>query len=74
MKIGVLSAQGAFIEHIDMLHQLGAETVTVRLPDQLVSLDGLIIPGGESTSISKLILDYQLADEIKNLAAKGLPL
>ena len=74
MKIGVLAAQGAFIEHIAVLHQLGVETVAVRLPGELDSLDGLIIPGGESTSISKLMLDYHLMDKIKNLAEKDMPL
>ena len=50
MKIGVLALQGAFIEHIKMLRQLGVEAVEVRLPQQLDGLDGLIIPGGESTT------------------------
>ena len=46
----------------------------VRLPQELVGLDGLVIPGGESTSISKLMLDYDLMDEIRNLAKNGLPI
>ena len=74
MKIGVLSAQGAFAEHIVVLHQLKVEAVPVRLPRELEGVDGLIIPGGESTSISKLMLDYELTDEIKNRAEKGLPI
>jgi len=73
MKIGVLASQGAFVEHIAVLHQLGVEAVPVRLPRQLGGLDGLIIPGGESTSISKLLLDYNLTNELKNLAKNGLP-
>lgn len=74
MKIGVLAAQGAFAEHIATLQRLDADTVPVRLPLQLASLDGLIIPGGESTSISRLILGYDLMDEIRNLAENGLPI
>mgnify|MGYP001093811665 CR=1 FL=1 len=50
MKIGVLALQGAFIEHISVMQQLGTNATPVRLPGQLDSLDGLIIPGGESTS------------------------
>jgi len=73
MKIGVLASQGAFVEHIAVLHQLGVEAVPVRFPRQLGGLDGLIIPGGESTSISKLLLDYNLTNELKNLAKNGLP-
>ena len=74
MRIGVLASQGAFVEHIAILHQLKVEAVPVRLPQELMGLDGLIIPGGESTSISKLMLDYNLASEIKNLAKNGLPI
>ena len=74
MKIGVLASQGAFVEHITVLRQLGVEALPVRLPRQLGGLNGLIIPGGESTSISKLMLDYNLINEIKNLAQNGLPI
>ncbi len=73
MRIGVLASQGAFVEHIAMLHQLEVEVLPVRLPEELEGLDGLIIPGGESTSISKLMLDYNLMSEIRNLAKNGLP-
>ncbi len=73
MKIGVLASQGAFAEHISVLHRLEAEAVSVRLPSELAGLDGLIIPGGESTSICRLMIDYNLRDEIKGLAKKGLP-
>jgi 5'-phosphate synthase pdxT subunit len=73
MRIGVLAAQGAFLEHIASLQRLGVEAFPVRLPRDLAQTDGLIIPGGESTSISKLMLDYNLVEEIKNLAKKGLP-
>lgn len=74
MKIGVLASQGAFAEHIAILHQLGVEALPIRLPRELRGLDGLIIPGGESTSISKLMLDYNLINEIRNLAKNGLPI
>lgn len=74
MKIGVLASQGAFIEHITILKKLGVEAIPVRLPRQLAGLDGLIIPGGESTTISKLMNDYDLFDEIKRLAEEGMPI
>ncbi len=74
MKIGVLALQGAFIEHIAMLHRLEVEVLPVRLPGELKGLEGLIIPGGESTTISKLMLDYDLLSQIRNLAENGLPI
>lgn len=74
MKIGVLASQGAFAEHIAILQRLKVEALPVRLPRELVGLDGLIIPGGESTSISKLMLDYKLVNETRNLAKNGLPI
>ena len=73
MRIGVLAAQGAFLEHIASLQRLGVEAFPVRLPRDLTQIDGLIIPGGESTSISKLMLDYNLVEKVKNLAKNGLP-
>ncbi|MFC1906872.1 pyridoxal 5'-phosphate synthase glutaminase subunit PdxT [Chloroflexota bacterium] len=73
MKIGVLASQGAFAEHIAVLRQLGAEAVPVRVPRELEGLDGLIIPGGESTSIGKLMLGDNLAENIKNQVNNGLP-
>ena len=74
MRIGVLASQGAFAEHIAALQKLGVETVPIRLPSHLHDLDGLIIPGGESTSISHLMLAYNLMDEIRRLAENGLPI
>ncbi len=74
MKIGVLAAQGAFVEHIAVLRYLEADTVPVRMPYQLAALDGLIIPGGESTSISRLMIDYDLMSEIRKSAKSGLPI
>ncbi len=73
MKIGVLAVQGAFAEHIAALKQLEVDTVPVRLPHQLDGVDGLIIPGGESTAISRLVQDYHLITEIRGLAGSGLP-
>ena len=73
MRIGVLALQGAFTEHITVLHRLKVETVPVRLPRQLVGLDGLIIPGGESTTITSLMLSYNLRTEISRLVESGLP-
>jgi len=74
MRIGVLASQGAFAEHIAILCRLKVEALSVRLPEELEGLDGLIIPGGESTSISKLMLDYNIMSEIRNLAKGGLPI
>ena len=74
MKIGVLASQGAFLEHINVLLKLGVEAVPIRLPQELDGIDGLIIPGGESTTISKLMLDYDLASKIKKLSSSGLPI
>ncbi len=69
MKIGVLALQGAFIEHIKMLRLLGIEAFEVRLPQQLEGLDGLIIPGGESTTIGKLATIYGLIEPLRQFAA-----
>lgn len=68
IKIGVLALQGAFIEHEKMLRGLGVETVQVRLPRQLDDLDGLIIPGGESTTIGKLATDFGLIEPLREFA------
>jgi pyridoxal 5'-phosphate synthase pdxT subunit len=68
MKIGVLALQGAFIEHEKTLQTLGAETVQVRLPEHLTDLDGLIIPGGESTTIGKLATTYGLIEPLRDFA------
>lgn len=72
MKIGVLALQGAFREHRWMLERCGAETVEVRKPEDLDEIGGLIIPGGESTTIGKMLVDWGLMDKIKERAAAGL--
>jgi 5'-phosphate synthase pdxT subunit len=74
VKIGVLALQGAVAEHMQMLSALGAEAVPVRLPSELDDLDALIIPGGESTTISKLLSDYGLMEPIRRLARKDFPI
>jgi len=65
MKIGVLALQGDFAEHITMLKRLGVETAEVRLASQLDDLNGLIIPGGESTTIGKLAEDFKLMEPLR---------
>ncbi len=74
MKIGVLALQGAFIEHEQVLRRLGVEACEVRLPRDLAGLDGLILPGGESTTMGKLALRYGLVEQIRALAVQGLPI
>lgn len=68
MKVGVLALQGAFAEHIQMLRQLEVEGVEVRLPADLAGLDGLIIPGGESTTIGKLAATFGLLEPLRKFA------
>jgi 5'-phosphate synthase pdxT subunit len=73
LRIGVLAAQGAFAEHIVSLRRLEIDAVAVRLPAQLKAIDGLIIPGGESTTISKLMLAYDLRDNVIEMVKHGFP-
>jgi 5'-phosphate synthase pdxT subunit len=68
MRIGVLALQGDFVEHIEMLKRAGVAGIEVRLPRDLAEIDGLIIPGGESTSIGKLAVLYDLIEPIRKLA------
>jgi 5'-phosphate synthase pdxT subunit len=72
--IGVLALQGAFREHCHALAQLGADPVEVRRRRELEGLDALVIPGGESTTIGKLMVSYHLLDDIHQLGAAGLPI
>jgi len=65
LRIGVLAVQGNFREHVQMLRRLGAEPVEVRKPEQLEGLDGLVIPGGESTTFMRLMRLYGLDSAIK---------
>jgi 5'-phosphate synthase pdxT subunit len=71
MRIGVLALQGAFIEHIQVLQSLGVEAVEIRKPEGLRDLDGLIIPGGESTTFGKLAVAYGLIEPIRAMCAAG---
>jgi len=74
MKIGVLALQGAFIEHKKILTSIGVEPIEVRLPRHLEGLDGLIIPGGESTTTGKVAEEWGLLEPIRAFAQSGRPL
>jgi len=74
VRIGVLALQGAFVEHVDMLRTIGAQAEEVRLPQQLSGLDGLIIPGGESTTIGKLAVSFGVLEPLRALGRDGLPI
>jgi 5'-phosphate synthase pdxT subunit len=74
MRIGVLALQGAFREHLQTLDAIGVEGVAVRLPADLDGVRGLIIPGGESTTMRRLIERWQLREPILGLAASGAPI
>lgn len=74
MNVGVLALQGAFIEHERMLRRLGQEVTQVRLPQHLDAIDRLIIPGGESTTIGKLLVAYGLVEPIRARARREMPI
>lgn len=74
VKIGVLGLQGAVREHIWAIEASGAEAVAVKRVEQLEEMDGLIIPGGESTAIRRLIDKYGFMDSLKKFAAEGKPM
>ncbi len=74
MKIGVLALQGAVAEHIRSLQLAGAEAVSVKRVDELGELDGIVIPGGESTTIGKLMRKYDFMDALKQFSAQGKPM
>jgi 5'-phosphate synthase pdxT subunit len=74
MKIGVLALQGAFAEHVNILRSIGVEAVEVRLPEQVQDLDGLVLPGGESTTMRRLVDRWGMRQPILELAARGAPL
>jgi len=71
--IGVLALQGAFVRHIRILEEIGAKAVQIRDKENLEDIDGLIIPGGESTTISKMLLRWSLMEPIMNYVKNGLP-
>ena len=72
-KVGILAIQGDFLEHRQMLGSIGVEAVEIRLPQQLDGIGGLIIPGGESTTIAQLIDIYGFRPVLKDRACKGMP-
>ena len=74
MTIGILALQGAFIEHVHMFHRLGIETVEIRLPADLEKVEGLVIPGGESTTMMKLMHSFKLVGALKKLSRRRLPI
>jgi 5'-phosphate synthase pdxT subunit len=74
MRIGVLAVQGDFREHLETLRSIGVEGVEVRLPRDLEAIDALIIPGGESTTMRKLIARWALREPILELARRNVPM
>ena len=74
MKIGVLALQGAVSEHIRMIELAGAEGVIVKKTGQLEDIDGIILPGGESTTIGKLMREYGFIDALRAFSGQGKPL
>src|SRR5262245_40530040 len=74
MTVGILALQGDFREHEETLRRIGAATQPVRLPKHLEQVDRLIIPGGESTTIGKLLVLYKLLDPIRERGRQGMPL
>jgi len=73
-RVGVLALQGAFREHRQVLEQLGCDVVEVRKASDLDGIQGLIIPGGESTTIGKLLRIDEMGEKIKELGAKDMPI
>ncbi|HZO75349.1 MAG TPA: pyridoxal 5'-phosphate synthase glutaminase subunit PdxT [Ktedonobacteraceae bacterium] len=73
-RIGVLALQGDFEAHLKMLAGLGAEGIAIRLPEQLTEIDGIIIPGGESTTIGKLMVVYNLQEVLQRKIQEGVPI
>lgn len=73
MRVGVIALQGTFVEHIDSLRRLGVEAVPIRLPCQLDTVDGLVVPGGESTTMLRLMESFGLIRPIRDMAGNGLP-
>lgn len=74
MRIGVLAVQGAFIEHVHVFEAIGVDAVEVRLPEHLVGLSALVLPGGESTAMRRLIDRWGLRQPILDLARGGTPI
>lgn len=73
-KIGVLALQGAVEEHLNMIHEVGAVGIAIKRKEQLTGIDGIIIPGGESTTIGKMMRKYGFIEEIRLFAMSGKPI
>src|SRR4051795_4159182 len=73
VRIGVLALQGDVREHLAALESAGAEAVRVRRPQELDDVDGLVIPGGESTTIGKLLVTFELLEPLQKAISAGLP-
>jgi 5'-phosphate synthase pdxT subunit len=73
VKVGVLALQGDFREHRSAMARLGVDAVEVRSPSELENLDGLVVPGGESTTIGKLAVRFELLEPLQDLISGGLP-
>lgn len=74
LRIGVLALQGAFREHRQALETLGSESIEVRKPEELLGVQGLVIPGGESTTMGKLMVDFGLLTPLRRLGQTGIPI
>ncbi|ULT54850.1 pyridoxal 5'-phosphate synthase glutaminase subunit PdxT [Neobacillus drentensis] len=74
LKIGVLALQGAVREHIRQIEELGCEAIPVKSVENLIELNGLVLPGGESTTMRKLLDRYEMLEPIRTLALKGIPM
>ena len=74
MKIGVLSLQGDFAEHLAAFRDVGVEAVAVKKPEEVLACAGLVLPGGESTTIGKLCVRFGVGEAIRELAGRGAPI
>ena len=73
MKIGILALQGAFLEHKKMLDKLGVTSIYIKENSQLEEVDGIILPGGESTTMGKLMREFNLLEPLKEKIKNGMP-
>lgn len=73
MKIGILALQGAFREHENILNELDIKSILVKSVSDLEGIDGIILPGGESTAIGKLLVDFKMLEPLKKMILNGLP-
>lgn len=74
MRVGVLALQGAFDAHLGMLQRIGVDSCSVRCPDDLVGVDAVVVPGGESTTMSMLASSSGLLEPLRRFAANGVPI